>query len=69
MVSHSSHSVNALAETANGLYKAEVIHYLKENWNGINDVELATFKWVDWFNKTRLHSTIGYVSPLELAVL
>ena len=56
---------NALAETVNGLYKAEVIHYLKEQWNGVNDVELATLEWVDWFNKTRLHSTIGYVSPFE----
>ena len=35
---------NALAETVNGLYKTEVIHYLKENWNGVNDVELATLK-------------------------
>ena len=56
---------NALAETVNGLYKSEVIHYLKESWNGIKDVELATLEWVDWFNKTRLHSTIGYVSPFE----
>ena len=56
---------NALAETVNGLYKSEVIDYLKENWTGINDVELATFEWVDWFNKIRLHSTISYVSPFE----
>jgi len=56
---------NALAETVNGLYKTEVIHYLKEQWRGVNDVELATLEWVDWFNKTRLHSTIGYVSPFE----
>ena len=56
---------NALAETVNGLYKSEVIHYLKQSWNGVNDVELATLEWVDWFNKTRLHSTIGYVSPFE----
>ena len=56
---------NALAETVNGLYKSEVIDYLKENWTGVNDVELATLEWVDWFNKTRLHSTIGYVSPFE----
>ncbi len=34
-------------------------------WTGVNDVELATLEWVDWFNKTRLHSTIGYVSPFE----
>ena len=56
---------NALAEMVNGLYKSEVIHYLKESWNGINDVELATLELVDWFNKTRLHSTIGYVPPFE----
>ena len=56
---------NALAETINGLYKFEVIEYLKEQWHGVNDVELATLEWVDWFNKTRLHSTIGYVSPFE----
>ena len=56
---------NALAETVNGLYKSEVIEYLKESWTGVNDVELATLEWVDWFNKTRLHSTIGYVSPFE----
>ena len=56
---------NALAETVNGLYKSEVIEYLKEQWHGVNDVELATLEWVDWFNKTRLHSTIGYVSPFE----
>ncbi|WP_321156638.1 integrase core domain-containing protein [Psychrobacter sp. LV10R520-6] len=56
---------NALAETVNGLYKTEVIEYLKEQWSGVNDVELATIEWVDWFNKTRLHSTIGYVLPFE----
>jgi len=56
---------NALAETVNGLYKSEIIGYLKEQWHGVNDVELATLEWVDWFNKTRLHSTIGYVSPFE----
>lgn len=44
---------------------AEVIHYLKQSWNGVNDVELATLEWVDWFNKTWLHSTIGYVTPFE----
>ena len=56
---------NALAETVNGLYKSEVIHYLKQHWTGVKDVELATIELVDWFNKTRLHSTIGYVSPFE----
>ena len=42
-----------------------MIHYLKQSWNGVNDVELATLEWVDWFNKTRLHSTIGYMPPFE----
>ncbi|WP_352339679.1 IS3 family transposase, partial [Psychrobacter sp. 16-MNA-CIBAN-0192] len=39
--------------------------YIKEQWHGVNYFELATIEWVDWFNKTRLHSTIGYVSPFE----
>ena len=37
---------NALAETVNGLYKSEVIHYLKQSWNGVNDVELANLERV-----------------------
>jgi len=35
-----------LAETVNGLYKSEVIDYLKQQWQGVNDVELATLEWV-----------------------
>ena len=38
---------NALAEMVNGLYKTEVIHYLKENWHDANDVELTTMGWID----------------------
>lgn len=56
---------NALAETINGLYKAEVIHHLKHQWEGINDVQLATLNWVDWFNKKRLHSANDYLPPFE----
>lgn len=52
---------NALAKTVNRLFKSEVIKYLKQSWNGVNYVELATLAWVDWFDKIRLHSTIGYV--------
>ncbi len=37
---------NALAETVNGLYKTEVIDYLKQQWQGVSDVELATLEWV-----------------------
>ena len=60
---------NALAETVNGLYKLEVIEYLKSDWAGLADVELATLNWVDWFNKKRLHSTIGYVSPFQFEAM
>ena len=47
----------------NGLYKTEVIHYLKQEWEGVNDVALATLDWVHWYNYERLHSTNGYLSP------
>ena len=55
---------NALAETINGLYKTEVINRAKP-WKGLEDVKQATLAWVDWFNKRRLLSTLGYQSPAE----
>ena len=55
---------NALAETINGLYKAEVIHRCKP-WKTVEAVELATLEWVAWFNNHRLLSSIGYVPPAE----
>jgi putative transposase len=55
---------NALAETINGLYKAEVIRH-RGPWKQIEDVEYATLEWVDWFNNRRLLEPIGYVSPAE----
>lgn len=54
---------NALAESVNGLYKAEVIDYFKHEWEGVNDVALATLDWVHWYNHERLHSKNGYLSP------
>jgi len=55
---------NALAETINGLYKTEVIH--KDGpWKGLEQVELATLDWVDWFNNKRLLSPIGDIPPVE----
>jgi len=54
---------NALAESVNGLYKTEVIDYFKPEWNGVNDVALATLDWVHWYNHERLHSTNAYLSP------
>jgi putative transposase len=55
---------NALAETINGLYKAEVIHR-RPSWRSFEDVELATLAWVDWFNTRRLLEPIGYIPPAE----
>ena len=55
---------NALAETINGLYKAEVIHR-KSSWRTIEDVEMVTLKWVDWFNNRRLLEPIGNIPPAE----
>ncbi|MFA3697624.1 IS3 family transposase [Acinetobacter baumannii] len=60
---------NALAETVNGLYKTEVIEYLKADWQGLADVQLATLNRVDWFNKKRVHSALGYVSPFEFEAM
>ena len=54
---------NALAESINGLYKAEVIH--KKRWRTRADVELATLMWVDWFNHRRLLELIGNIPPAE----
>ena len=55
---------NALAETINGLYKAEVIHP-GWPWKTKESVELATLQWVAWFNHHRLLAPIGYVPPAE----
>ncbi len=54
---------NALAETINGLYKAEVIH--RQSWKNGEAVELATLEWVDWYNHRRLLEPIGNVPPAE----
>jgi putative transposase len=55
---------NALAETINGLYKAEVIHR-RGPWRSFEAVEFATLEWVDWFNKRRLLEPIGNIPPAE----
>ncbi len=55
---------NALAETINGLYKAEVIHRLGP-WRSRDAVELATLKWVDFFNHRRILTSIGNIPPAE----
>jgi transposase InsO family protein len=55
---------NALAETINGLYKAEMIHR-RAPWKTKESVELATLEWVAWFNHHRLLEPIGYIPPAE----
>ena len=55
---------NAMAETINGLFKAEVIRLLG-TWKSLEDVEYATLQWVDWFNNHRLLEPIGNIPPVE----
>jgi putative transposase len=54
---------NALAETINGLYKAEVVH--RRSWHTLQEVALATLEWVHWYNHHRLPGPLGYVSPAQ----
>ncbi len=55
---------NALAETINGLFKAEVIHR-RGPWRNFDAVEYATLEWADWFNNRRLLEPIGNIPPVE----
>ena len=55
---------NALAETINGLYKAELIHR-RGPWKTRESVELATLEWVSWFNHQRLMGPLGHIPPTE----
>nr|WP_164544916.1 IS3 family transposase [Escherichia coli] len=54
---------NAMAESINGLYKAEVIH--RKSWKNRTEVELATLTWVDWYNNRRLLGRLGHTPPAE----
>jgi transposase InsO family protein len=56
---------NALAETINGLYKTELIKPRKP-WRTIEEVELATAEWVNWFNRRRVYEYCGDIPPVEL---
>jgi hypothetical protein len=55
---------NALAESFNGLYKAELIRHTGP-WRGLDDVEYATLEYVDWFNHRRLHGALGMIPPAQ----
>nr|WP_204361983.1 IS3 family transposase [Escherichia coli] len=54
---------NAMAESINGLYKAEVIH--RKSWKNRAEVELAILTWVDWYNNRRLLERLGHTPPAE----
>ena len=60
-------SINALAETVNGYYKAELVRGPAKSgpWKTIDDLELATLGWVHWHNTKRLHGYLGDVPPAE----
>jgi putative transposase len=55
---------NALAESTIGLYKTELIRR-RGPWRTLDDVEIATLEWVDWFNNRRLHTELGDIPPAE----
>ncbi|EHJ8062670.1 IS3 family transposase [Escherichia coli] len=54
---------NAMAESINGLYKAEVIH--RKSWKNRAEVELSTLTWVDWYNNRRLLGRLRHTPPAE----
>jgi len=55
---------NALAESIIGLYKTELVRH-RGPWRGLDDLELATLEWVDWFNHRRLFHQLGRIPPAE----
>lgn len=59
---------NALMECVIGLFKTECIRttvFHPGPYRSIADVEYAAAGWVDWYNNRRLHSSLGYVTPVE----
>lgn len=59
---------NAMAESVIGLYKTELVRK-KGPWKTINELEIATLEWVDWYNHRRLHGAIGNIPPAEYETL
>jgi len=53
-----------VAETVNGLYKAEII-WRQRSWPSASAVEMATLRWVDWLNNHRLFGLIGDIPPAQ----
>jgi putative transposase len=59
---------NAMAEAFNSLYKAELVRN-RGPWRGLNDLEIATVEYIDWYNNRRLHGELGHVPPAEYEAL
>jgi putative transposase len=57
-----------MAEAFNSLYKAELVRN-KGPWRGIDDLEMATVEYIDWYNNRRLHGELGHVPPAEYEAL
>jgi putative transposase len=55
---------NAMAEAFNSLYKAELVRN-KGPWRGLDDIEMATVEYIDWYNNRRLHGELGHIPPAE----
>jgi len=56
---------NAMAESVIGLYKTECVK-IDGPFRTVEELELATLSWVHWFNENRLHSSIDYLTPIEM---
>jgi putative transposase len=59
---------NAMAEAFNSLYKAELVRN-RGPWRGLDDLELATVEYIDWYNNRRLHGELGHLPPAEYEAL
>jgi putative transposase len=59
---------NAMAEAFNSLYKAELVRN-KGPWRGLDDLEIATVEYIDWYNNRRLHGELEHVPPAEYEAL
>jgi putative transposase len=55
---------NAMAEAFNSLFKAELVRN-KGPWRGLDDLEIATVEYIDWYNNRRLHGELGHIPPAE----
>jgi putative transposase len=59
---------NAMAEAFNSLHKTELVRN-KDPWRGLDDLEIATVEYIDWYNNRRVHGELGHVQPTEYEAL